>query len=110
MPCIDLDVCCLNRPFDDQRQDRIRLAAEAVLLILGRCEVGAWQWVSSAVDDRGLRIATRHIAQLQVRVANPLDWLLGWGNYTEERYQWLGNPDLEALGKKIQAHHPDQEN
>jgi predicted nucleic acid-binding protein len=141
---IYLDVCCLNRPFDDQRQDRIRLEAESVLLILGRCEVGTWQWVSSAVmeeevsktpsherrsrvgnmlngahdtvaltdtaiaraivlqamgfrtydalhlacaeqatadvflttDDRVLRIATRHTAQLRVRVANPLDWLL----------------------------------
>ncbi len=144
MPCIYLDVCCLNRPFDDQRQERIRLEAEAVLLILGRCEAGAWQWVSSAVveeevnntpsrerrsrvrnmlsgayhtvaladtaiaraqelkamgfriydalhlacaeqatvdvflttDDRVLRIATRHTAQLKVRVANPLEWLL----------------------------------
>jgi predicted nucleic acid-binding protein len=141
---IYLDVCCLNRPFDDQRQDRIRLEAEAVLLILGHCEAGAWQWLSSAVveeevnntpsserrsrvrnmlsgahstitltatavtraqelkamgfrtydalhlacaeqatvdvflttDDRVLRIATRHTAQLRVRVANPLDWLL----------------------------------
>ena len=141
---IYLDVCCLNRPFDDQRQDRIRLEAEAVLLILGRCEAGAWQWLSSAVveeevnntpsherrarvrqmlsgahgtialtdvaiaraqalkamgfrtydalhlacaeqatvdiflttDDRVLRIATRHTAQLPVRVANPLAWLL----------------------------------
>jgi predicted nucleic acid-binding protein len=27
-------------------------------------------------DDRVLRIATRHTAQLQVRVANPLEWLL----------------------------------
>ena len=144
MPCIYLDVCCLNRPFDDQRQERIRLEAEAVLLILGRCETGAWQWVSSAVveeevnntpsrerrsrarnmlsgayrtvaladtaiaraqelkvmgfrtydalhlacaeqatvdvllttDDRVLRIATRRTAQLKVRVANPLEWLL----------------------------------
>ena len=141
---IYLDVCCLNRPFDDQRQNRIRLEAEAVLLILGRCEAGAWQWLSSAVveeevnntpsserrsrvrnmlsgvqstvaltdvaiaraqelkamgfrtydalhlacaeqatvdiflttDDRVLRIATRHTAQLKVRVANPLNWLL----------------------------------
>jgi predicted nucleic acid-binding protein len=141
---IYLDVCCLNRPFDDQRPDRIRLEAEAVLLILGRCEAGAWQWLSSAVveeevnntpsserrsrvrnmlsgahgtvaltdvaitraqelkalgfrtydalhlacaeqatvdiflttDDRVLRLATRHTAQLKVRVANPLDWLL----------------------------------
>jgi predicted nucleic acid-binding protein len=144
IPCIYLDVCCLNRPFDDQRQERIRLEAEAVLLILGRCEAGAWQWVSSAVveeevnntpsherrsrvrhmlsgayrtvaladaaiaraqelkalgfrtydalhlacaeqatvdvflatDDRVRRIATRHPAQLKVRVANPLEWLL----------------------------------
>jgi predicted nucleic acid-binding protein len=51
MPRIYLDVCCLNRPFDDQRQDRIRLEAEAVLLILGRCEAGAWQWLSSAVVE-----------------------------------------------------------
>lgn len=144
MPRIYLDVCCLNRPFDDQRQDRIRLEAEAVLLIMGRCEIGTWQWLSSTVveeevnntpnrerrtrvwhmlsgahdtvaltaaavtraqelktlgfrtydalhlacaeqatvdiflttDDRVLRIATRHTAQLKVRVANPLDWLL----------------------------------
>ena len=139
-----LDVCCLNRLFDDQRQDRVRLESEAMLLILGRCEAGAWQWLSSAVveeevnntpsserrsrvrnmlsgayntvaltdaaiaraqelkamgfrtydalhlacaeqatvdvflttDNRVLRIATRHTAQLKVRVANPLDWLL----------------------------------
>ena len=144
IPRIYLDVCCLNRPFDDQRQERIRLEAEAVLLILGRCEAGAWQWLSSAVveeevnntpsrerrsrvrnmlsgahstvaltgaaiaraqelkamrfrtydalhlacaeqamvdiflttDDHVLRLATRHAEQLQVRVANPLDWLL----------------------------------
>jgi predicted nucleic acid-binding protein len=48
---IYLDVCCLNRPFDDQRQDRVRLEAEAVLLILGRCEAGTWQWLSNAVVE-----------------------------------------------------------
>jgi hypothetical protein len=35
---------------------------------------------------------------------------MGWGNYTEERYQWLGDPDLEELAKKIQTSHPDREN
>jgi predicted nucleic acid-binding protein len=44
-----LDVCCLNRPFDDQTQARIRLEAEAVLMILARCEAGAWEWVASEV-------------------------------------------------------------
>jgi predicted nucleic acid-binding protein len=42
-----LDVSCLNRPFDDQGQARIRLEAEAVTLILDECERGAWQQVSS---------------------------------------------------------------
>jgi predicted nucleic acid-binding protein len=144
MTPVYLDVCCLNRPFDDQRQDRIRLEAEAVLLILQHVEAGDWQWISSAVveeevnntpnrerwyrvkhmlrgayvtaalthtgieraqelkvlgfrtydalhlacaeqagvdtflttDDRVIRTATRHEAQLHVRVANPLNWLL----------------------------------
>ena len=33
---IYLDVCCLNRPFDDHSQERIRLESEAVITILGR--------------------------------------------------------------------------
>ncbi len=35
---IYLDVCCLNRPFDDQGQDRVRLESEAVLAILGQVQ------------------------------------------------------------------------
>ena len=35
---IYLDVCCLNRPFDDHSQIRIRVEAEAVLSILNRCQ------------------------------------------------------------------------
>lgn len=41
------DVCCLNRPFDDQTQERIRLEAEAVLLILARCQSRRWQLLGS---------------------------------------------------------------
>ena len=33
-----LDVCCLNRPYDDQTQDRVHLECEAVLLILSRLD------------------------------------------------------------------------
>lgn len=45
---IYLDVCCLNRPFDDQTQDRIRLETEAVVLILGRIGADDWQWLTSS--------------------------------------------------------------
>jgi hypothetical protein len=49
---IYLDVCCLNRPFDDQTQERIRLEAEAVLRILVKFQRGDWQLLGSeAFDD-----------------------------------------------------------
>jgi len=44
-----LDACCLNRPFDDQTQDRIRLETEAIILILNRLYTSNWKWVSSEV-------------------------------------------------------------
>jgi hypothetical protein len=31
---------------------------------------------------------------------------IGWGNYTEERAQWLGDPDLRSLAKTIQQKYP----
>ena len=51
MKNIYLDVCCFNRPFDNQTQERIRLEAEAILLILKRFELGEWQWISSETMD-----------------------------------------------------------
>ncbi|HID27195.1 MAG TPA: PIN domain-containing protein [Methanosarcinales archaeon] len=48
---IYLDVCCLNRPFDDQTQHRIRLESEAVIAILDHCRSKNWQLVGSEVID-----------------------------------------------------------
>ena len=44
---IYLDVCCLNRPFDDWTQERIRLEGEAVLSIMECIRVRKWQLVTS---------------------------------------------------------------
>jgi len=46
---IYLDTCCLNRPFDDQTQERVRLESEAVLAILSRIEKDEWDWIGSEV-------------------------------------------------------------
>jgi predicted nucleic acid-binding protein len=141
---IYMDVCCLNRPFDDWTQARIRLEAEAVLAIALRCQNQEWQLISSTAlraeisktpdlsrrqrvmdsliiaksiipvteqilqrakeivplgfksfdaihiscaesaqtdiflttDDRLLRNAQRHEANLSVRVSNPVIWLM----------------------------------
>jgi predicted nucleic acid-binding protein len=51
MPTIYLDVCCLNRPFDDQTQDRVRLEAEAVLTILKRASRREWEVIGSEIVD-----------------------------------------------------------
>ena len=48
---IYLDVCCLNRPFDDSTQDRIRLESEAILTILERCLSGNWSLVISEITE-----------------------------------------------------------
>jgi predicted nucleic acid-binding protein len=46
-----LDVCCLNRPFDDQLQNRVRLEAEAVLSILELAGSGALEIIGSDIID-----------------------------------------------------------
>jgi predicted nucleic acid-binding protein len=43
-----LDCCCLNRPFDDQSQARVRLEAEAVLKILDSIERNEHQLLGSS--------------------------------------------------------------
>src|ERR1700680_101105 len=47
-----LDVSCLNPPFDDQTQARIRLESEAVTLIFERIDSGLWTHVSSEMAER----------------------------------------------------------
>lgn len=46
---IYLDVCCLNRPFDQQSQARIRLETEAILEIIRYCQAGTWTLIISNV-------------------------------------------------------------
>ena len=44
---IYLDTCSLNRPFDDQTQERIRLETESVMIILSRLSRKEWTWLGS---------------------------------------------------------------
>lgn len=46
---IYLDVCCLNRPFDDQSQSRVHLEAEAVMAVMNLAKRGHWTCVVSEV-------------------------------------------------------------
>jgi predicted nucleic acid-binding protein len=44
---VNLDMCCLKRPFDDQSQPRVRLEAEAVLSLLA-AESATLEFIRSA--------------------------------------------------------------
>jgi hypothetical protein len=48
---IYMDVCSLNRPFDDLSQDRVYLEAEAILAIISHCENDKWMLLSSGMID-----------------------------------------------------------
>ena len=51
MQKVYLDTCCLNRPFDDHSQTRIRLESESILQIIGQCTSGILSWIASDVLD-----------------------------------------------------------
>ncbi len=75
------DACCLNRPFDDQQQLRIRLEAEAVRTILLLCEEGGHEWVASRIliwelvrtPDPDRRQLTLDLLMMAGDVAEPSD-------------------------------------
>ena len=46
-----LDNCCFNRPFDDQRQTRVRLEAEAKLCIQEHIRSGTLELIWSYMVD-----------------------------------------------------------
>lgn len=61
-----LDVCCWNRPFDDQTQTRVHLEAEAVLAVISEIEHGRFQLLHSEVAD--LEIANAPDAERRERL------------------------------------------
>ena len=61
------------------------------------------------IREQGLAVLRTHLGIVgMVRFLQQSE--TGWGNYTEERYQWLDDPDLEELAKKIQVHYPNPAN
>ncbi len=61
------------------------------------------------IREKGLEALSKHLGVVgMVRFLQQSE--MGWGNYTEERYQWLGDPDLTEVAKKIQARHQNPDN
>jgi predicted nucleic acid-binding protein len=46
---IYMDCCCLNRPNDDQTQDKIRIESDVIIAILFKCFYSSWKLIGSDV-------------------------------------------------------------
>lgn len=58
------------------------------------------------IRERGLEALSRNLGIVgMIRFLQQSE--LGWGNYTEERHQWLDDPDLDAVAQRIQANTPN---
>jgi len=98
---IYLDVSCLNRPFDDQSQARIRLESEATTMILEQCDVGSWHQVSSemaTIEIEGIPDADRRArVQLLLLDAKPVLKLTGAIYERAETLETLGFKAADAV-------------
>jgi predicted nucleic acid-binding protein len=95
---IYLDVCCLNRPFDDQTQDRIHLEAEAILAVLNYSRMSAWSVIGSAVIDFEIGRMPDHDKRLKVQILSTLhDIYVKVDAGVERRAMELKQVGLKAL-------------
>jgi hypothetical protein len=98
---IYLDQCCLNRPFDEQRQERVHLETECIETILESFRRGRWQWIGSWA----VVYEISYVAEAELRME--LLRMLSWVHETvqvldteEERavdLMSMGFKDLDAL-------------
>jgi len=91
MPRIYLDVCCFNRPFDNQIQSRIRVETEAILAILERCETGVWELIISEMVET-------EVAQ----ITDQERWQRIDGALLMARSNIMVNDKVESRGKDLQ--------
>jgi predicted nucleic acid-binding protein len=61
-----LDVSCLNRPFDNQNQARIRLESAAVTMIFDEIDAGRWEQVASRMSEIEIQAITDDVRRRRV--------------------------------------------
>jgi predicted nucleic acid-binding protein len=67
-PRVYLDVCCLNRPFDDQTQHRIRIETAAIVTVLSLAEQGMVEWYSNSAVDAEVAMNSDPLRRGRVQV------------------------------------------
>jgi predicted nucleic acid-binding protein len=99
---IYMDLCCLNRPFDDQSQARIVLESQAVVLILEKLDRGEHAFCNSAalVVENSLSPRTQVRLEIDVLLERADIWIAHDGAIDERA------AELRKLGfREFDAYH-----
>jgi predicted nucleic acid-binding protein len=89
-----LDVCCLNRPFDDWTQQRVRLEGEVVLSTFERIVTKEWELISSeAIEAELFKMSNLEKLQNVQRLLNLATTSIIVDSNIDRRSQ-----ELESLG------------
>lgn len=89
---IYMDVCCLNRPFDDWGQERVRFEGEVVLAILKRVRAKEWQLISSEAIE----------AELE-RLSNPEKLTSIWQLLSFATTTVMLNPQIDQRSQALES-------
>ncbi len=128
---IYFDVCCLNRPFDDQSQQRIRLEAEAINFLFQHIQRPPYP--NKPTFNRAVAfphrkppaMATGAMEMIDVTTMTPVQiqqtgmeilvremgavglirflqqFDMGYGDYTADRHKWLDDLSLDDLLNRL---------
>ena len=97
---IYMDVCCLNRPFDNQELYRIRFESEAILTILSFCQKG--KWMLAASDPIEFDLSKLNDIDSPVGMAHFIrQFDRGEGDYTTERDALLDGTTMEDFDRYV---------
>ena len=93
-----MDVCSLNRPFDDQTQAKIRLETEAVLGVIHLCALGTFEMVISVIVSVELNKNTDPMRLKKVlTISNIAVFNVPYSQSIRERADFL----MESSGMKL---------
>jgi len=97
-----MDLCCLNRPFDDQSQARVALESQAVVLILEKVDRGEHVLCNSAalVVENSLSPKTQARLEIDILLDRADIWIVH-GKVIDDRAA-----ELRKVGfKEFDAYH-----
>jgi hypothetical protein len=88
-----MDCCCLNRPADDQTQDKIRIETDAIIGILFKCFYGSWKLIGSDIIEYEI---------MKIPDLNKLDKALNLYSVKKENIEL--NNEIETRALEVQKY------